>query len=65
MSKCYICRMEEDCKPYGPEGEMVCFDCAMAVDPIGSTKRMCIVSWGIKITEETAAEMCLQAGVMK
>ena len=27
---CYACGKRADCRPYGPRGEQVCFDCAFA-----------------------------------
>ena len=28
-AKCQMCGKEEELRPYGPNGESVCFDCAM------------------------------------
>ena len=27
--KCTICNKEDELRPYGPNGSMICFDCAM------------------------------------
>jgi hypothetical protein len=27
--QCELCSKVEECRPYGPRGEQVCFDCAM------------------------------------
>lgn len=27
--KCELCGKVEECRPYGPRGEQVCYDCAM------------------------------------
>lgn len=26
---CELCGVEDECRPYGPKGEQICFDCAM------------------------------------
>ena len=28
--KCFYCQKTNDLRPYGPNGSMVCFDCAMS-----------------------------------
>ena len=30
--KCYVCQQSGDLRPYGPKGEMICYDC-MKADP--------------------------------
>lgn len=30
---CELCGKEEDTRPYGPNGERVCFDCGMKDEP--------------------------------
>lgn len=30
MNTCHYCNANADCRPYGPRGEMVCFQCAFA-----------------------------------
>jgi hypothetical protein len=29
---CEMCGKIDECRPYGPEGEQICFDCAMTLD---------------------------------
>lgn len=29
---CYVCKTEQECRPYGAQGQMICFDC-MIIDP--------------------------------
>jgi hypothetical protein len=36
---CELCRTIEECRPYGPNGEQICFDCAMK-DRETTEKRM-------------------------
>lgn len=36
---CEMCGIIAECRPYGPEGENICFDCAMK-DPETTEKRM-------------------------
>lgn len=26
---CELCGVEDECRPYGPKGEQICFDCGM------------------------------------
>lgn len=28
--RCYICNTEQDCRPYGERGQMICFPCMKA-----------------------------------
>jgi hypothetical protein len=30
---CELCGKVKECRPYGPQGEQVCFDCAMKDEP--------------------------------
>lgn len=30
MSICYVCKIDQDCRPYGENGQMICYDCAQA-----------------------------------
>lgn len=34
----YCCRTDEELRPYGPGGSMVCFDCATSPEHEGETK---------------------------
>jgi hypothetical protein len=36
---CELCGKVAECRPYGPNGEQVCFDCGMKDEP-AATKRM-------------------------
>lgn len=36
---CELCGTIEECRPYGPNGEIVCFDCGMK-DPEAAEKQM-------------------------
>lgn len=36
---CELCNVIEECRPYGPNGEQICFDCAMK-DRETTEKRM-------------------------
>lgn len=45
-SKCELCGTIEECRPYGPNGESICFDCGMK-DKEGTEKRMNKVLLGI------------------
>lgn len=38
---CELCGIIEECRPYGPKGEQICFDCATTkCDPDQVEKRM-------------------------
>ena len=32
MQRCELCGVIEECRPYGPNDENICFDCAMKDD---------------------------------
>lgn len=32
MTICYVCTTDQECRPYGERGQMICFECMMA-DP--------------------------------
>ena len=36
---CELCGKIDECRPYGPEGEQICFDCGMK-DEATTKKRM-------------------------
>lgn len=36
---CEMCGIIEECRPYGPNNENICFDCAMK-DPVTTEKKM-------------------------
>ena len=36
---CEMCGIVEECRPYGPNDENICFDCAMK-DPVTTEKKM-------------------------
>ncbi len=45
MRACYLCKRKHgqrgaECRPYGPRGEDICFDCAMAPNNKASTEQM-------------------------
>jgi len=37
---CYLCESTEELRPYGPQGEMVCFECAMKPENYDTTCAM-------------------------
>ncbi len=37
--KCQICGTIEECRPYGPNGEDVCFDCCMKNRELSRARR--------------------------
>lgn len=37
--RCELCGKVDECRPYGPKGEQICYACAMK-DPAGTQKRM-------------------------
>lgn len=37
--KCEMCGAVEECRPYGPNGEQICFDCGMK-DQATTQRRM-------------------------
>lgn len=43
--KCALCGAEEECRPYGPNGEQICFICGMK-DEATTQKRMGQVLFG-------------------
>ena len=30
MTTCYVCKKDEDCRPYGKNAQFICFGCMMA-----------------------------------
>lgn len=53
--KCQICGAISECRPYGPEGQQICYDCAMK-DPIGTEIRMAKALFDDDLTVEEAKE---------
>lgn len=43
--KCEMCGKVEECRPYGPNGEQICFSCAQKDLP-GTEKRMRKILFG-------------------
>ena len=43
---CELCFTIEECRPYGPNGEQICFACGQK-DPEGTEKRMAEYIFGI------------------
>lgn len=44
-SKCELCGVITECRPYGPKGESICFDCAQ-LDKEGTERRMRTILFG-------------------
>lgn len=32
MTTCYVCKKDEDCRPYGKNAQFICFDCMISDD---------------------------------
>ncbi len=47
--ECQFCHETKECRPYGPNEEEICFDCAMK-DKETTVKRMKTVLFGIEYT---------------
>jgi hypothetical protein len=44
---CELCGKIDECRPYGPNGEQICFDCATTkCDEVQVRKRMVSYIWG-------------------
>lgn len=43
--KCELCEKVAECRPYGPNGEQICFECG-ELDAIGTQARMKKVLFG-------------------
>ena len=43
--KCEICGKSAECRPYGPRGEQICYDCAMK-NPETTVRQMRRVLFG-------------------
>lgn len=39
MQRCELCGVIEECRPYGPNGEQICFECGMK-DEETTTRKM-------------------------
>lgn len=39
MQRCEMCGVIDECRPYGPNGEQICFDCGMK-DEETTTRKM-------------------------
>lgn len=37
---CYLCGSTAELRPYGPKWELICFDCAMKPENVGTTEKM-------------------------
>lgn len=46
--RCELCGVIDECRPYGPNDEQVCFDCAMK-DEETAKKKMAAYIFGEKI----------------
>lgn len=44
-SKCDLCGSVEECRPYGPNGENVCYTCGMK-DEAAAKRRMALLIFG-------------------
>jgi hypothetical protein len=43
--RCKLCEKIAECRPYGPRGEQICYQCAMK-DPAGTERQMARVLFG-------------------
>jgi len=48
---CELCGVVEECRPYGPNGEQICFDCGQK-DKETTEKRMAAYLFGVNINED-------------
>lgn len=44
--KCELCGVLAECRPYGPNGKQVCYDCAQK-DKVGTEERMKKIMFGV------------------
>ena len=58
---CELCGKKDECRPYGPDGKDICYNCAMK-DPIGTEIRLAKVLFGDEITEEEAKGRIIKSG---
>ena len=61
---CEICGKEDECRPYGPNGEDLCYDCAMQ-DPITTEVMIAKTLFGDIITREEAKNSLIKRGIIK
>jgi hypothetical protein len=61
-AKCDLCGETAELRPYGPNGENVCFPCGQK-DPIALAKRAFKALFGDDITDQQAAVFTAFAGI--
>lgn len=47
LEVCELCGAVDECRPYGPNGENICFDCGQK-DPETTKKKMAAYIFGIE-----------------